>query len=81
MRATLLVPLPGKFRPRVLDVAVTIAWPAVVVSVLVSAEKLNAASPYVIAPVTGATAIIVSSAISEEATAPYLELGITVTRA
>ena len=49
--------------------------------VLVSAEKLNAASPYVIAPVTEANAIIVSSAISEEATAPYLNLGITVTRA
>jgi len=49
--------------------------------VLVSAEKLNAASPWVIAPVTEATAIIVSSAIPEEATAPYLKLGITVIRA
>ena len=49
--------------------------------VLVSAEKLNAASPYVIAPVTEASGIIVERTTPQEATAPYEKLGITVTRA
>ena len=49
--------------------------------VLVSAEKLNAASPYVIAPATEASGIIVERTTPQEATAPYEKLGITVTRA
>jgi DeoR/GlpR family transcriptional regulator of sugar metabolism len=49
--------------------------------VLVSAEKLNAASSYVIAPVTEASGIIVERSVSQEAIAPYEALGITVTRA
>jgi DeoR/GlpR family transcriptional regulator of sugar metabolism len=49
--------------------------------VLVSAEKLNAASPYVIAPVTEASGIIIERTVPQEATEPYEKLGITVTRA
>jgi DeoR/GlpR family transcriptional regulator of sugar metabolism len=49
--------------------------------VLVSAEKLNAASPYIIAPVTEATGIIVERDTPQHATEPYEKLGIAVTRA
>ena len=49
--------------------------------VLASAEKLGAASPYVIAPVTEATGMVVEAAVPEEATAVYARLGITITRA
>lgn len=49
--------------------------------VLVSAEKLNAASPYLIAPVTEASGIIVERSVPVEATEVYEKLGITVTRA
>jgi DeoR/GlpR family transcriptional regulator of sugar metabolism len=49
--------------------------------VLASAEKLGAASPYVIAPVTEATGIVTEAAVPEEATAAYARLGITITRA
>jgi DeoR/GlpR family transcriptional regulator of sugar metabolism len=49
--------------------------------VLVSAEKLNAASPYIIAPVTEATGIIVERNTPQSATEPYEKLGVTVTRA
>ncbi|MGA2422021.1 MAG: DeoR/GlpR family DNA-binding transcription regulator, partial [Candidatus Acidiferrum sp.] len=49
--------------------------------VLVSSEKLNAASPYLIAPVTDASSIIVESGVSEESTVPYERMGVTVIRA
>jgi len=49
--------------------------------VLVSAEKLNAASPYVIAPITEASGIIVERSVPEDAIAVYKKLGIAVTRA
>jgi DeoR/GlpR family transcriptional regulator of sugar metabolism len=48
--------------------------------VLVSSEKLNAASPYVIAPVTEASGIIVERVVPQEATDAYERLGIVVTR-
>jgi len=49
--------------------------------VLVSSEKLNAASPYLIAPVTDATSIIVESDVPGELTDAYEKIGITVLRA
>jgi DeoR/GlpR family transcriptional regulator of sugar metabolism len=49
--------------------------------VMVSSEKLNAASPYVIAPVTEASGIIVESSAPKESTDVYEKLGIAVTRA
>jgi DeoR/GlpR family transcriptional regulator of sugar metabolism len=49
--------------------------------VLVSTEKLNAASRYVIAPVREAAGIIVERSIPRAATAVYEKMGITVTRA
>jgi len=49
--------------------------------VLVSSEKLNAASPYVIAPATEASGIVVERDTPPDATAAYEALGITVTRA
>ena len=47
----------------------------------VSAEKLNAASPYIIAPVTEASGIIVERGVPKDATEVYEKMGITVTRA
>jgi len=47
---------------------------------LASAEKLNAASPFVIAPVTEASEIVVVRRVPEEATAEFARLGITITR-
>jgi len=49
--------------------------------VLVSAEKLNAASPYLIAPITEASGIIVERGVPDDATTAYEKLGITITRA
>jgi DeoR/GlpR family transcriptional regulator of sugar metabolism len=49
--------------------------------VLVSAEKLNAASPYLIAPISEASAIIVDRTVPKAATAAYKKLGIVVTLA
>jgi len=48
--------------------------------ILASAEKLNAASPFVIAPVTEASEIVVVRRVPEEATAEFERLGITITR-
>jgi DeoR/GlpR family transcriptional regulator of sugar metabolism len=48
---------------------------------LASAEKLNAASPYLIVPLTELSGIITEKNIAEEITKPFSELGITVTRA
>jgi DeoR/GlpR family transcriptional regulator of sugar metabolism len=49
--------------------------------VLASSEKLNAASPYVIAPIGEVGTIIVERGVPAEATAAYERLGITVIRA
>ena len=49
--------------------------------VLASAEKLNAASPYVIAPRSQVSGIIVEAETPEEIVADFRRLGITVTRA
>lgn len=49
--------------------------------VLVSAEKLNAASPYVIVPATEVAGMVVEPGIANEALAPYERMGISVIRA
>jgi DeoR/GlpR family transcriptional regulator of sugar metabolism len=49
--------------------------------VLVSAEKMNAASPYVIAPLTAVDGIIVEPGIPAESLEPYSRAGLTVIRA
>lgn len=48
---------------------------------LASAEKLNAASPFVIAPVTEVSGLIVEQDTPDSAIAPYETLGLTITRA
>jgi DeoR/GlpR family transcriptional regulator of sugar metabolism len=48
--------------------------------VLVSAEKLNAASPYVIVPTAEIAGMVVEPGISAEALAPYETAGLTVIR-
>ncbi|HYM29511.1 MAG TPA: DeoR/GlpR family DNA-binding transcription regulator [Steroidobacteraceae bacterium] len=49
--------------------------------VLVSAEKLNAASPYVIAAITEVDGMIVERGIGDDALEPYRQAGLTVLRA
>ena len=49
--------------------------------VLVSAEKLGAASPYGIVPLSEISGIVVEAGVPAESVAPYERLGITVTRA
>jgi DeoR/GlpR family transcriptional regulator of sugar metabolism len=49
--------------------------------VLVSAEKLNAASPYVIVPIAAVAGIIVEPGIAAESLKPYERAGLTVIRA
>ncbi|BDI34301.1 DeoR family transcriptional regulator [Capsulimonas corticalis] len=49
--------------------------------VLASAEKLGAASPYLIGPVSEASSIITERDVPEKLIAPYLDLGIPVVRA
>jgi DeoR/GlpR family transcriptional regulator of sugar metabolism len=49
--------------------------------VLGSSEKLNAVSPYVIAPLSEVTGIIVASDTKAKTLAPYAKLGITITKA
>jgi DeoR/GlpR family transcriptional regulator of sugar metabolism len=49
--------------------------------VLISAEKLNAASPYVIAALTEVDGIIVEPGIPAESLEPYRRAGLTVIRA
>jgi DeoR/GlpR family transcriptional regulator of sugar metabolism len=49
--------------------------------VLASSEKLNAASPYIIAPITEISGIVTERGVSEAITAPFAALGITITRA
>lgn len=47
---------------------------------LASAEKLNAASPYLIVPLEELSGIITEKNVSEEVTKPLSDLGITVTK-
>lgn len=49
--------------------------------VLTSSEKLNAVSPYVIAPISAITGMIVSDQVKEEHLIPFSKLGIAITRA
>jgi DeoR/GlpR family transcriptional regulator of sugar metabolism len=49
--------------------------------VLASSEKLNAASPYVVMPLSDLAGMIVSADTKRELLAPYLKLGITITKA
>jgi DeoR/GlpR family transcriptional regulator of sugar metabolism len=49
--------------------------------VLASAEKLNAASPYVIVPLTDVSGLIVERDTPAATTAPYEKMGLAITRA
>jgi DeoR/GlpR family transcriptional regulator of sugar metabolism len=49
--------------------------------VLASAEKLNAASPYVIGPVTEISTLVIERAVPAESTAAFERLGIRIIRA
>jgi DeoR/GlpR family transcriptional regulator of sugar metabolism len=49
--------------------------------VLASSEKLNTVSPYVIAPISEATGMIVVHGTRQKEIAPYSRLGITITKA
>lgn len=49
--------------------------------VLASSEKLNAVSPYVIAPISAITGMIVSDQVDSKTLASFSRLGITVTKA
>jgi DeoR/GlpR family transcriptional regulator of sugar metabolism len=49
--------------------------------VLASPEKLNAVSPYVIAPISEITGMIVVAGTKQKVLAPYLRLGVTITKA
>jgi DeoR/GlpR family transcriptional regulator of sugar metabolism len=49
--------------------------------VLGSSEKLNAASPYVVMPLSDLAGMIVSADTKRELLVPYLKLGITITKA
>jgi len=49
--------------------------------VLGSSEKLNAVSPYVIAPISEITGMIVAADTKSKLLAPYAKLGITITKA
>ncbi|MDX2141637.1 MAG: DeoR/GlpR family DNA-binding transcription regulator [Chloroflexota bacterium] len=49
--------------------------------VLASREKLGAASPYVIAPLSEISGLIVEQSIPEEMLLPYVQMGLTIVRA
>jgi DeoR/GlpR family transcriptional regulator of sugar metabolism len=49
--------------------------------VLASPEKLNAVSPFVIAPIREVTGMIVAATTTKKALAPFLQAGITITKA
>ena len=49
--------------------------------VLGSSEKLNAASKYVIAPISHISGLITEKAVPSSVIAPFRKLGLTVTRA
>jgi DeoR/GlpR family transcriptional regulator of sugar metabolism len=49
--------------------------------VLLTAEKINAASPYLIAPLSDIDGIIVDAGVSEETLEPYARMGLSIIRA
>jgi len=49
--------------------------------VLASSEKLNAVSPYVIAPITEISGMIVAANTKQKVHAPFARLGLTITKA
>jgi DeoR/GlpR family transcriptional regulator of sugar metabolism len=49
--------------------------------VLASSEKLNAVSPYLIAPLSAITGMIVAAHVKSKTLAPFARLGITITKA
>ena len=49
--------------------------------VLLTAEKINAASPYLIAPLSDIDGIVVDAGISQETLEPYERLGLSIIRA
>jgi DeoR/GlpR family transcriptional regulator of sugar metabolism len=49
--------------------------------VLASSEKLNAVSPYVIAPISAITGMIVSDHVKSKTLSPFSRLGISITKA
>ena len=49
--------------------------------VLLTAEKINAASPYLIAPLSDIDGLVVDGGISKEAIEPYERMGIPIVRA
>jgi DeoR/GlpR family transcriptional regulator of sugar metabolism len=49
--------------------------------VLASSEKLNAVSPYVIAPISEVTGMIVAGSTKKKVLAPFARLGLTITKA
>src|SRR5262249_18063783 len=49
--------------------------------VLLTAEKINAASPYLIAPLSDIDGIIVDAGVSHETLEPYERLGLSIIRA
>jgi DeoR/GlpR family transcriptional regulator of sugar metabolism len=51
------------------------------VIVLATADKLRAASAYVVAPATDLTHVVAEAAASDELLDPYRALGVNVTRA
>ncbi|WP_425147260.1 DeoR/GlpR family DNA-binding transcription regulator [Deinococcus sp.] len=49
--------------------------------VLASSEKLGVASPYVVLPTSEVSGLVVEAGVPEEVTAPYAQLGLSITRA
>lgn len=48
---------------------------------LASSEKIGAVSPFLVAPITALSGLVVESALPEEMLAPFLSSGLTATRA
>lgn len=49
--------------------------------VLLTAEKINAASPYLIAPLSDIDGMVVDSGVAAEVLEPYVQMGLSVVRA
>jgi DeoR/GlpR family transcriptional regulator of sugar metabolism len=49
--------------------------------VLASAEKLNAASPYLVVDLTEVTGIITERSVNDTLVTPYADMGLSVVRA
>jgi DeoR/GlpR family transcriptional regulator of sugar metabolism len=49
--------------------------------VLLTAEKINAASPYLIAPLSDIDGIVVDSGVALDALEPYEKMGLSIVRA